>query len=198
LLNVALHGMEEAAGVRYRAMTGRYAGKAVDGTPILVRYADDMVVCCTTRQQAEQVKARLADWLAPRGLAFNEDKTCIVNLGEGFDFLGFHLRRYRRRRGPAKLRITPSQAAVRRIRNRLADELRRLRGSNAMAVIARLNPIIRGWAAYYRGVVSSKAFSTLDNHCVVAHLPVGPAHPPQQVEMVDHEPLLRPVQQVQE
>jgi RNA-directed DNA polymerase len=164
LLNVALHGMEEAAGVRYRAMTGRYAGKAVDGTPVLARYADDLVVCCATRQQAEQVKARLADWLAPRGLAFNEDKTRIVDLGEGFDFLGFHLRRYRRRRGPAKLRITPSQGAVRRIRNRLADELRRLRGSNAMAVIARLNPIIRGWAAYYRGVVSSKAFSTLDNH----------------------------------
>jgi RNA-directed DNA polymerase len=164
LLNVALHGMEEAAGVRYRAMTGRYAGKAVDGTPVLVRYADDLVVCCSTRQQAEQVKAQLADWLAPRGLAFNEDKTRVVDLDEGFDFLGFHLRRYRRRRRPAKLLIKPSQGAVRRIRSRLADEVRRLRGSNAMAVIARLNPIIRGWAAYYRGVVSSRAFSTLDNH----------------------------------
>ncbi len=60
--------------------------------------------------------------------------------------------------------IKPSPEAVRRIRNRLADELRTLRGSNAMAVIARLNPIIRGWAAYYRGVVSSKVFAALDNH----------------------------------
>ena len=163
LMNVALHGLEEAAGVRYRT-TGTRAGNAVKGTPILVRYADDMVACCHSRQQAEQVKAQLANWLAPRGLAFNEDKTRIVDLEEGFDFLGFNLRRYRRRNQPAKLLIKPSPDAVRRIRNRLANELRKLRGSNATAVIARLNPIIRGWAAYYRGVVSSKVFAALDNH----------------------------------
>jgi RNA-directed DNA polymerase len=163
LMNVALHGLEEAAGVRYRA-TGTRPGTAVEGTPILVRYADDMVVCCYSRQQAEQVKAQLADWLAPRGLVFNEDKTRIVDLEEGFDFLGFNLRRYRYRHQPAKLLIRPSQDAVRRIRHRLAEELRNLRGCNAMAVIARLNPIIRGWAAYYRGVVSSKVFNALDNH----------------------------------
>jgi RNA-directed DNA polymerase len=164
LLNVALHGLEEAAGVRYRA-TGTHTVNTVAGTPILVRYADDLVACCYSRQQAEQVQAQLADWLAPRGLAFNEDKTRIVDLDEGFDFLGFNLRRYRRRRRdkPAKLLITPSQGAVRRIRSRLAAELRGLRGSNAEAVIARLNPIIRGWAAYYRGVVSSKVFAALDN-----------------------------------
>ena len=121
-------------------------------------------VCCYTRQQAEQVKARLAAWLAPRGLVFNEDKTRIVHLEEGFNFLGFNLRRYRRKDQPAKLLITPSQDAVRRIRHRLADETRRMRGSNAMALIARLNPIIRGWAAYYRGVVSSKLFGALDHY----------------------------------
>ena len=76
--------------------------------------------------------------------------------------------------------------------------MRSLRGSNATAVIARLNPIIRGWAAYYRGVVSSKTFTALDNYAVVAHLPVGPPQPPQQVEEVDRAPLLRQVQQVQE
>jgi len=55
-------------------------------------------------------------------------------------------------------------AAVRRLRERLSVEMRGLRGSNAMAVIARLTPIIRGWAAYYRGVVSSKTFHALDYH----------------------------------
>lgn len=163
LLNVALHGLEEAAGVRYIA-TGTHAGETLAGTPILVRYADDMVVCCHSRQQAERVKARLAEWLAPRGLAFNEDKTRIVHLEEGFDFLGFNIRRYQRRGGrPAKLLIKPSQDAVKRIRKRLAEEIRRARGSNAGTLIVRLNPIIRGWAAYYRGVVSSKIFSSLDN-----------------------------------
>jgi len=163
LMNVALHGMEEAAGVRYHS-TGVRAGIAVAGTPVLVRYADDFAVCCHTWQQAQRVKAALAAWLIPRGLAFNEDKTRIVPLEEGFDFLGFNIRRYRRGHHPAKLLIKPSPKAVKRVRNRLAEEMRALRGSNAGAVIARINPIIRGWSAYYRGVVSSKTFNTLDSH----------------------------------
>ena len=74
MMNVALHGLEEAAGVRYQT-SGRHAGDTWPGSPILVRYADDLVVCAHSREQAEQVKARLAEWLAPRGLVFNEDKT---------------------------------------------------------------------------------------------------------------------------
>jgi RNA-directed DNA polymerase len=61
------------------------------------------------------------------------------------------------------LPIKPSKAAIERHRKRLAAEMRALRGSNAMAVIAKLNPIIRGWAAYYRAVVSSEAFAALDS-----------------------------------
>ncbi|WP_327009813.1 reverse transcriptase/maturase family protein [Dactylosporangium sp. NBC_01737] len=81
ILNIALHGLEEAAGVRYRG--GIHADDVVPGSPAVTRYADDLVACCTSRQQAEQVKARLAAWLAPRGLAFNEAKTRIVHLTEG-------------------------------------------------------------------------------------------------------------------
>jgi RNA-directed DNA polymerase len=158
LLNVALHGLEEAAGVCYRT-SGTQAGNLTPGSPVAVRYADDLVVLCHSQQQAEQVKAQLAKWLAPRGLAFNEDKTKIVCLSEGFDFLGFNVRRYN-----GKLLIKPSKAAIRRLRERLAAEMRILRGGNAMAVIARLSPIIRGWAAYYRGVVSSRLFSWLDSY----------------------------------
>lgn len=159
LMNVALHGLEEAAGVRYR-QSASTAGTAQPGTPILVRYADDLVVCCHSQRQAQQVKTKLSAWLTPRGLTFNEDKTKIVHLAEGFDFLGFNVRRYRN----GKLIIRPSQTAVRRIRKRLAAEVRSLRGSNASAVIARLTPVVRGWAAYYRGVVSSRIFSALDHY----------------------------------
>jgi RNA-directed DNA polymerase len=158
LLNVALHGLEEAAGVRYRT-SGKQAGDTMPGSPVAIRYADDVVVLCHSQEQAGQVKARLAEWLAPRGLAFNEDKTKIVHLSEGFDTLGFNVRRYNR-----KLLIKPSKAAVRRLRERLAAEMRILRGGNAMAVIAKLNPLIRGWAAYYRGVVSSRLFRWLDSY----------------------------------
>ncbi len=158
LLNIALHGMEQAAGVRYA--TGTEAGRTMRNSPVLIRYADDLVCLCHTRAQAEQAKARLAEWLAPRGLAFNQDKTRIVTLGEGFDFLGCNIRHYPN----GKLLIKPSTAAVRRIRERLAAELHALRGANAAAVIATLNPIIRGWAAYYRHVVSSHTFHALDAH----------------------------------
>ncbi|WP_268794065.1 group II intron maturase-specific domain-containing protein, partial [Mycobacteroides chelonae] len=149
---------------RYRSSTGVYAGAAIAGNPVLVRYADDMVACCHSREQAEHVKAQLARWLAPRGLVFNEDKTRIVHLEEGFSFLGFNIRCYRHGRRPGKLLIKPSPEAIERIRKRLAEEMRRLRGSNARAVIARMNPIIRGWSAYYRGAVSSKVFSSLDHY----------------------------------
>ena len=158
LLNVALHGMEEAAGFVYRRSSSR-VGRTADDSPVVVRYADDLVAMCVSREQAEEVKSRLAAWLAPRGLAFNEDKTQIVHLDEGFDFLGFNVRRYQ-----DKLLIKPSKAAMQRHRERLAAEMLALRGSNATAVISRLNPIIRGWSAYYRSVVSSREFSKLDTH----------------------------------
>jgi RNA-directed DNA polymerase len=136
LMNVALHGMEEAAGVRYwEGATLR----AVPGTPVLVRYADDVLALCHTREQAEHVKQRLARWLEPRGLVFNEAKTRITHLDQGVDFLGFEIRRYR-----GKLLTKPSKDALRRIRKRLSQEVTALRGANADAVIARLNPIITG------------------------------------------------------
>jgi RNA-directed DNA polymerase len=125
----------------------------------VVRYADDLLALCHSREQAEQVKARLAAWLAPRGLSFNEDKTRIVHLDDGVDFLGFNVRRYR-----GKLLIKPSKAAVKRIRARLTAEMRALRGHNAQVVLIRLNPVIRGWSAYYRHAVSARVFNELDHH----------------------------------
>ena len=104
LMNVALHGMEEAAGVRY------WEGgtlRAVPGSPVLVRYADDVLALCHTREQAEHVKQRLARWLEPRGLALNEAKTRITHLDQGVDFLGFEIRRYR-----GKLLTKPSKAVA--------------------------------------------------------------------------------------
>ena len=158
LLNIALHGMEQAAGVRYLRCDPHGVETKADA-PVLVRYADDFVVICHTQAQAEQAWHRLEQWLAPRGLSFNGDKTQIVHVEQGFDFLGFNVRRYR-----GKLLIKPSTAAVKRIRQRLATEVRSLQGTNAATVIRRLNPIIRGWAAYYRSGVSKEVFSAVDHH----------------------------------
>jgi RNA-directed DNA polymerase len=158
LLCIALHGLEEAAGARYR--TGTHAGELERGSPAVCVYADDLVVCCQSRQQAEQVMAQLAGWLAARGLKFSQDKTRIVHVDEGFSFLGFDLRRYRN----GKLLIKPGKAAVARLRQRLKTEFRRLRGSNITAVLAAIGPKVRGWCAYYRTVVSKRVFSALDEY----------------------------------
>lgn len=160
LLNIALHGLEGAAGAQYFPAGMAHAGRSVPGAPVLVRYADDLVAMCTSREQASAVKEQLAKWLGHRGLTFNDDKTRIVGIEEGFDFLGFNIRRY----DNGKLLIKPSKAAVQRIRSRLAAEVKALHGANAEAVITRLNPIIRGWAAYYRGGVSKEVFSSLDHY----------------------------------
>jgi RNA-directed DNA polymerase len=88
IFNIALHGMEEAAGTVYRWNPYRQAESTVSGTPVLVRYADDFVALCDSREQAEQ------------------DKTRVVRLEQGFDFVGFNVRRY-----GAKLLIKPSAGA---------------------------------------------------------------------------------------
>ena len=83
LANIALHGMEEAIGVKYD-----YRGQLI-GKRAVVRYADDFVCFCETKQDAERVQKILVDWLKERGLTLSEEKTRIVHLTEGFDFLGF-------------------------------------------------------------------------------------------------------------
>lgn len=158
LLNIALHGMEHAAGVRYRTL-GTHAVRVKSDSPVLIRYADDQIALCHSHEQALEVKAALAEWLAPRGLSFNEDKTQVVSVDDGFDFLGFNVRRY-----DGKLLIKPSAAAVKRIRQRLRAEMLALRGANASTVLRTINPIVRGWSAYYRTVVSSATFNALDRY----------------------------------
>lgn len=155
LLNIALHGMETAAGCVNEGRTNKTRPNA----PVLVRYADDFAVFCHSEAEAYQVKDTLAAWMQTRGVSFNEEKTSVVHLEEGFDFLGFTIRRH-----SGKMIITPSRQAVTRIRQRLRTEMLALRGANSGAVVRRLNPIIRGWATYYRTVVSKRTYKCLDNH----------------------------------
>lgn len=158
LMNVALHGMEQAAGCQYRVVrAGREPG-ATPGTPVLVRYADDFVALCHDEAEAHQVRTRLAAWLEPRGLRFNEEKTRVVHLERGFDFLGFPIRRT----SSSKLIITPSVTACKRLRERLRLEVKALQGANAEAVLRRLVPIVRRWTAYYRAVASTTTFQSMD------------------------------------
>ncbi len=161
LLNIALHGMEAALGVTHD-IRGKIIGKRA-----VVRYADDFVVFCETEEDALDVRDRvLPAWLAERGLSLSEEKTRIVHLSEGFDFLGFNVRHYpcpQTSRSGYKLRITPSKKAVLGKVGEIRDIWLALHGHSVKAVLWKLNPIIRGWANYYRKSVASKTFSKLDN-----------------------------------
>jgi RNA-directed DNA polymerase len=159
LANIALHGMEEALGVRRNA-TGDHIGNRA-----MVRYAEDFVVFCTTREEAEVGIGILKAWLAKRGLELSEEKTQIVHLSKGFNFLGVSVRLYETRntKSGSKVLIKPSDDAGKKLRSRLRTEWRRCVGLGVAATIARIRPIIIGWANYYRSGVSSKTFQRLDS-----------------------------------
>ena len=124
----------------------------------------NFVVFCETREDAQRVLEMLPEWLAQRGLTLSPEKTRIVHLTEGFDFLGFTIRQYPNCRTATgyKLLITPSAQSVQTFRERMRNEWMKMRGANAQAVLTRLNPIIRGWANYFRIGVASRIFRNLD------------------------------------
>jgi len=161
LANIALHGLEAALGVKHRKSGEIRSSRAV------VRYADDFVVFCESKADAERVQTQiLPAWLQTRGLTLSAEKTRVVHLTEGFDFLGFNIRHYKtpnRTRTGYKLHIKPSKQTVGQIRQKLREQWQRLRGTNIIAVLAWLNPIIRGEAHYYRIADAAKTFHGLDN-----------------------------------
>jgi RNA-directed DNA polymerase len=159
LANIALHGMEDALGIKHNCR-GEIIGKRA-----IVRYADDLVIFVETKEDAEKAKTILNQWLGKKGLELSEDKTRIVHLKEGFDFLGFNIRHYTTNNTQTgwKLLITPSKKSILSIRNKLRQEWLNLQGQSVQRVIEKLNPIIRGWANYFRIGVSAECFRTLDN-----------------------------------
>jgi len=151
--------MEEAIGVKYDSR-GQSVGKRA-----IVRYADDFAAFCESKEDAEEVIEILSSWLKQRGLELSAEKTKIVHLSEGFDFLGFNIKHYRAEKTSKtgwKLLIKPSKESVSKIRNKLREAWLSLRGSNVLAIIKRLNPMIRGWANYFRSGVSREIFHSLD------------------------------------
>jgi RNA-directed DNA polymerase len=160
LLNTVLHGMETVLGIKGARANGYSHNKRA-----VIRYADDIIVLCESQQDTQGVKQTLTPWLSQRGLTWSEEKTRIVCLEEGFNFVGFNIRRYpsKTTKSGWKLLTKPSKEAIAKHRERLKQEWKALRGQNINAVIRKLNPIIRGWANYFRSGVASETFHKLDN-----------------------------------
>ncbi|HTE84915.1 MAG TPA: group II intron reverse transcriptase/maturase, partial [Dehalococcoidia bacterium] len=123
----------------------------------LVRYADDFVVLCRTEAAVKEALRRVEVILARQGLTLHSTKTRVVYLGDGrqgFDFLGFHCRKVEswRYRGRRYLQHWPSRRAMQSVRDRVkAITAPRHRLPEPVTVIvAELNPVLRGWGAYFR------------------------------------------------
>jgi RNA-directed DNA polymerase len=125
----------------------------------LVRYADDFVILCRTKEQAEEVLGVVRHWCDEAGLQLHPQKTRLVEMGErgGFDFLGYHFERTTSRWPREK-----SRAALER---KLHALTRRNCGENLAELVAeRINPILRGWLNYFRRSSNAADFRTLDSY----------------------------------
>jgi RNA-directed DNA polymerase len=159
LANIALHGMEEALGIKHRKRG------ELDSKRALVRYADDFCVFCESQEDAEMAKQVLTEWLSRRGLVLSPEKTKVVHLTEGFNFLGYNIRLYRASNTKTgwKLLTKPSKEAVQKHRDKMKQEWEAVRGWNIQKILWKLNPIIRGWANYHRTGTAKETFNKLDN-----------------------------------
>lgn len=159
LANIALHGLEKALGITYN-----YRGE-LNSKRAVVRYADDFVVFCETKEDASKTVSTLNEWMKDRGLSLSEEKSKIVHLKEGFDFLGFNIRHYAVTNTNTgwKLLIKPSKKSMQELRSKVKQVWLVNKSQNIDTLISKLNPIIRGWANYFRIGVSSEAFSRIDN-----------------------------------
>jgi RNA-directed DNA polymerase len=160
LANIALNGLEEHLGVKYNNR-GESRGKR-----ILVRYADDFVILCESEDDALKAKETTEEWLGLRGLELSKEKTTIVHISEGFDFLGFNIRQYKVNNTKTgwKLLIKPSNKFVKEVKSKIRKTFLEYHGQAVGHLIAKINPIIRGIAEYCRKVVSSKIFGKLDDY----------------------------------
>jgi RNA-directed DNA polymerase len=182
LMNIALHGMEEA--LVNASMGEKKTLTARRGAPKLIRYADDFVVLHAEVAQVRKAQQLIATWLEGIGLELKPSKTRLSHtLNEyqgniGFNFLGFTIRQFpvgKTHTGTSrgkplgfKTIITPSKEGVQRHIQALREILQKSQSLSQEELIDQLNPVIYGWSLYYRTVVSKKRFTVCD--CILMHM----------------------------
>ncbi|PNW59120.1 UNVERIFIED_CONTAM: group II intron reverse transcriptase/maturase [Euhalothece sp. KZN 001] len=184
LANIALHGMEN----EIKAIAHTFDMKRPDGTQLaqrdkrksisIIRYADDFVILHEDLAVVHRCKEVISEWLADMGLELKPSKTRIAHTLEnhknekaGFDFLGFNIRQNKvgkytsgRVNGQLlgfKTLITPSKESQEKHYRRISEVIDKHKGQSQAVLIAKLNPIIRGWCNYFSIGVSQEVFSRM-------------------------------------
>ena len=148
LANIALDGLEKTI-----------LELAKKGEKIhFVRYADDFICTANSKEILEnKVQPAIINFLKERGLELSLEKTKITHINEGFDFLGFNIRKYKE-----KLLIKPSEPSVKKFSESLRETIQKLGNTSTTKLIASLNSKIRGWTNYYRSCVAKEIFNDID------------------------------------
>jgi RNA-directed DNA polymerase len=149
LANMALDGLEEVA---------RRAAP-LNQKVYVVRYADDFIITGASKEVLEmKVKPAVVAFLKERGLELSEEKTRITHIDDGFDFLGFNVRKY-----AGKLLIKPSKKAIKSFLERIRETIKANVATKTEDLIRQLNAKLRGWSNYFRHVVAKKTFGYVDD-----------------------------------
>ena len=163
LCNIALNGLEDEIRncfARSRDKIDKITGERSKVN--VIRYADDLVITGSSKSILGTAKIKLEEFLNKRGLKLKESKTRIINITQGFEFLGYHIQRYdkdlgrnrRNRNIETTLIIKPTMTAEKNVKRKIRDEIKPNR--SIKSIIRALNPILRGWTEYYRIDVHSK------------------------------------------
>ncbi len=144
LANIGLHGLETFI-------------KQINPKLGIIRYADDFVVTSKDKESLEVALIQIQQWLSQRGLKISAEKTRTVNIEDGFNFLGFNLRQYN-----GKLLIKPQKEKVLAFCKKIGQVLSNMKANTQEVIIKRLNPLLRGFANYYKGVISKETFQYIN------------------------------------
>ena len=145
LANIGLYGLEKYI-------------RTINPKVGIIIYADDFVVTAKEKKSLDRALILIKQWLSNRGLEISEEKTRIVHINDGFNFLGFNLRQYN-----GKLLIKPQKEKVLAFCKKIGKILSLMKASTQENVIKTLNPLLRGFANYYRSQVSKDVFSYINN-----------------------------------
>ena len=151
IMNMVLDGLE----TEIRSAFPRRKGEKVN----FIRYADDFIISAKDKITAERIVVVVADFLKIRGLELSKEKTKITHINQGATFLSQNIRKYK-----GKLLIKPAKEAEKSIRTSIHEIFRKFRGQPAHLLIAKLNPVIRGWANYHKMIVSKRTFYKVGNY----------------------------------
>jgi len=150
LANMVLDGLEDVA----KMSTPSRVHGSIRSKINVVRYADDFIVTGHSREILENdVKPAIEAFLKERGLLLSPEKTLIVRIDEGFNFLSQNVRKYN-----GKLLIKPAEDSVKSVIKNIGNTIHKFRGAPAIALINALNPIVRGWVNYHRHIVAKRTF----------------------------------------